>query len=266
MPGPFPGMDPFLEDPPRWGGVHSGIIAYACGALNAVLPAGYAAEIGERVWVVRPERTIYPDMVVIEPPVSSRRKPGDEGGITATADPPWVVTVEGYEMREAFLDIATVDDPSTLVATVEVLSPSNKAQGGDGRALYLRKQEEVLASRTHLLEIDLLRTGTHTIAAPQALVREKGDWQYVVCLHRAGQGGRFEVWPVNLRNRLPRVLVPLSGADPDVVLDLQAVFDHMYDAGPYRRRVDYRRGPVIPLDVTDAEWADSLLREKGLRQ
>ena len=27
MPSPFPGMDPYLERPDRWGGVHSGLIA-----------------------------------------------------------------------------------------------------------------------------------------------------------------------------------------------------------------------------------------------
>jgi hypothetical protein len=50
-----------------------------------------------------------------------------------------------------------------------------------------------------------------------------------------------------------------------VVLELQPVFDRCYDEGPYARRVDYRREPPVPLTRADAEWADQLLRERGLR-
>lgn len=69
-----------------------------------------------------------------------------------------------------------------------------------------------------------------------------------------------------VRQRLPRVRVPLTGDDPDVVLDLQAVFDRCYDAAAYARSLDYRQPPVPPLRPADAEWADALLREKGLRK
>ena len=48
MPSPFPGMDPYLEHPARWTGVHDGLIGAARAQLNAVLPAGYVADIGER--------------------------------------------------------------------------------------------------------------------------------------------------------------------------------------------------------------------------
>jgi hypothetical protein len=256
-------MDPYLEDPPRWSGVHAGLIAHACGALNSILPPGYAAEIGERLWVLRGERNIYPDVAIVKPP---RRAPDDRtGALPATADPPWVVTVEGVEMREVFIDIATIGDPLRVVTTIEVLSPGNKTRGAEGRALYLQKQEEILKSETHLIEIDLLRSGEHTVAAPQALLAERGQWTYVISLHRAGQGARFEVWPVMLRDRLPRVSVPLLEKDPDVVLDLQAVFDRMYDEGPYSRRVDYRRPPPLPLEAADDAWAEQTLRQRGLR-
>ena len=48
MPSAFPGMDPFLEDPPRWPGVHQSFITYTSAALNKLLPPGYSADIGER--------------------------------------------------------------------------------------------------------------------------------------------------------------------------------------------------------------------------
>jgi hypothetical protein len=64
---------------------------------------------------------------------------------------------------------------------------------------------------------------------------------------------------------LPRVRVPLTGEHPDVILDLQAAFDHTYDAGPYKRRVDYRQEPDPPLSDADAAWAAELLTKKGVR-
>ena len=44
--------------------------------------------------------------------------------------------------------------------------------GGDhGRNLYVAKQQETLLSPAHLIEIDLLRGGTHATAVPRELVR-----------------------------------------------------------------------------------------------
>jgi hypothetical protein len=177
----------------------------------------------------------------------------------------WVLTAPLGEVREVFVEIFTVPDENRVIAVIEVLSPANKAAGSEGRRLYLAKQQQVLESQTHLVEIDFLRQGEHTVAVPLDWLLEQGYWDYLVSLHRGGQGGRFEAWPVPLRQRLPRVHIPLADDDPDVVVDLQAVFDRCYDEGPYARRVDYRREPSVPLTRADAEWADQLLRERGLR-
>ena len=40
MPGPFPGMDPFLETTIRWRGFHGALISEICYALNRLLPQG----------------------------------------------------------------------------------------------------------------------------------------------------------------------------------------------------------------------------------
>jgi hypothetical protein len=52
---------------------------------------------------------------------------------------------------------------------------------------------------------------------------------------------------------------------PDVVLDMQAVFDRNYEEGAYAEQIDYTQEPVPPLTGEDAAWADALLRERGLR-
>ena len=268
MPSPFPGMDPYLEHPGLWPGVHQGLITFARSALNAMLPPPYIADIGERLYVIQPERSIYPDVVVVERPTDLPVMTQEAGG-TATlvaSDPHWELTVQPVEMREVFIEILATADESRVITVIEVLSPSNKTIGSDGRHLYLTKQRELLRSPTHLIEIDLLRQGEHSVAPPQESLLEKGRWDYLVSLHRGGERGRYLIWPISLQDRLPRILVPLSDGDPDIVLDLQAVFDRSYDEGAYARRLDYSRAPRVALTGDDAKWADGLLQERGLRR
>ncbi len=268
MPGPFPGMDPYLEDPAWWPELHQRLVPTMSTVLNSLLPRHYRAAIGERLYVVQPDRSIYPDMVVVERPFSPPPPSHGGGGRTVmvASDPPWVLTVLPLEVREVFVEIRSVKGDHQVITVIEVLSPANKTAGSDGQRLYQAKQREVLESQTHLIEIDLLRQGGHTVAAPVELLLERGHWDYLVSLHRAGPDRRFEVWAVSMRQRLPRIHVPLAEGDPDVVLDLQTVFDRCYNEGAFDRGLDYRRDPPTPLPRADAEWADTLLRERGLRE
>src|SRR6266849_2750329 len=112
MPSPFPGMDPYLEHPTRWQGVHLGLITYASAALNALLPPAYVADIGERLYVVQPERSIYPDVVIVERPPAPLLVERGAGGtaVAVASDPRWVLTVQPMEMREAFIRILSTAD------------------------------------------------------------------------------------------------------------------------------------------------------------
>src|SRR5687767_12395385 len=159
MPGPFPGMDPYLEHPARWPGVHQRLITRTADSLAALLPPHYVADIGERVYVVQPERSIYPDVAVFASPIVARPRDRAGGGtaLAPSGEAPWVVTAEPAEVREVFVQILWAQDESRVITVIEVLSPANKAAGSEGRKLYLRKQQELLKSETNLVEIDLLR-------------------------------------------------------------------------------------------------------------
>lgn len=266
MPSPFPGMDPYLEDPALWGGVHQGLITYARELLQGPLRSrGYYADIGERVIVVTaPERPIVPDVTITH-------RPSREAGASAAAvavveaDTPVELEAWTYEERQPFVEVYTRD--GQLVTVIELLSPSNKRPGA-GRDQYLRKQNEVLGSSVNLVEIDLLREGLHTLAVPEELVRgnpQLGDWAYLVSVSRTSRRPRFEVYPVSLCSRLPRIRVPLKSEDVDAVLDLQAAFERTYDSGPYPERVNYSADPPTPLEPEHTTWAGELLREKGLK-
>jgi hypothetical protein len=266
MPGPFPGMDPYLEEPALWSGAHLTLIACVRAALNAVLPAHYVADSGERLYVVSPGRSIYLDAVVIERSPSG--PPTERGAATALATEataPWRITAEPEQRREPFIEIRAVREGYRVVTVIEFLSPSNKGAGSPGRELYLEKQQQVLASESHLIEIDLLRQGEHTISPPRDRLLERGHWDYLISLHRSGEGWTFWVWPNALRERLPTILVPLADGDPDIELDLQTVLDRTYDDGAYARLIDYRAEATPSLTEDDARWADALLNERGLR-
>jgi hypothetical protein len=62
-----------------------------------------------------------------------------------------------------------------------------------------------------------------------------------------------------------RFRVPLTDDAPDIVLDLQMIFDRCYDAAAYARRLDYHREPPLSLSQDNAAWVTTLLRERGLR-
>jgi hypothetical protein len=265
-------MDPYLESPVHWRGFHHLFITTMTQALNTGLPPGFAANIDERVYLVRPERALYPDITLVArhdapPPALVKQGSAAATAVFDTTDAPALLTIFPDEMREGFIEVRTVGgDEEQVVTVIEVLSPANKAPGSEGRDPYVRKQEQLLRSDVSLLEIDLLRSGAHTIAVPHNTLQAAfGTWDYLVCLHRGGQRWDFEVWRNTVHARLPRVRVPLTNEHPDVLLDLQGAFDHAYDAGPYKRRVDYRKEPDPPLSDEDTAWADELLTKKGLR-
>lgn len=266
MISPFPGMDPYLENVNRWPGVHDGMIAAMRAILNPLLPPNYVAVINERCRVQSDvPRSIYPD-VFLRPKRSVESVPHSRGGsaIMALPDPPIIVKAASEEERKTYLEIVDVSDNQRIITEIELLSPSNKTSGKEDRVFYLQKQKEILYSRTHLLEIDLLRTGFPTVSAySNNYGSHEGD--YLICLHRACQLEQYETWPVKMTDRLPCVAVPLDEGVPDVALDLQAVFDRNYDEGAYSSQIDYSRDPFPPLSEDQAKWADVLLREKGLR-
>lgn len=152
-----------------------------------------------------------------------------------------------------------------LVTVIEVLSPSNKTEGEQGRDLYLREQRELLQSKIHLLEIDLLRAGLHTTSVPRSRMDRKVAYlDYHACLHRFDNVEDFFVYPFCLPQRLPIVAVPLLPGDGDVKLDLQAVCNKTYEAGPYSREIDYLRDAIeLPLAPDNSAICNGMPEEAG---
>ena len=81
MPSPFPGMDPYLEQPDVFPDLHNAFIIYLQRALQPVLPDPYYAATGRRVWGGSDgQGSIGPDLNVLRPP-APRRPDGGQGGV-----------------------------------------------------------------------------------------------------------------------------------------------------------------------------------------
>lgn len=267
MPSPFPGFDPYLESLRYWRDFHVSYLYALRAELMRVLPPQFAARIEERLMISHQTRSLYPDVAIVQVP-----PPATGQGVTVlerplVRDEPVVITLLDEAVPQRFIEVFRVNAPGEIVSTIELLSPANKAPGREGQAPYLRKQEQILQSDVHLLEIDLLRAGMHTVAISRERlleIRGGAEWDYLVSLHRADTG-IFEGWARTVREALPVVSLPLSDGFADVIVDLRAIFDRVYDDANYPRFVDYSGKADPPLSAEDVAWADRLLQAAGFR-
>jgi hypothetical protein len=244
-------MDPYLEDPAIWSGVHAALLAAIFERLGPAVRPKYAVRYEERVYVTSEEdpglRMIVPDLRVIERDPSAAGAPPSDGGLAITT--PIRIELAEDEIHEKSLIIIDVKDRS-VVTVIELLSPTNKTLNSFGRESFLRTRREALAAGANWLEIDLLRDGARTAnlaRVPQA--------EYQVYLSRASRRREGFVWPIQLEKRLPVIAIPLRGDDPDVPLDLQAMLNAVIERGSYDLETDYQSDPIPPLTQAQTAWA-----------
>jgi len=236
----------------RWSDADTRLLAYIADALSEELPRDVSVRAEERVVVEgvgehTGDRVYRADLGIRgfgsgDFPALWRGE--GEGGGVVVADP---VVVIAEPLTERWLEIR--DRDGHLVTVIELFSPHNKT--GEGRTTYLEKRRHYLASTVNLVEIDLIRAGRHTVAvAPDVLGAPVEGSHNFICVSRAGNERRFEVYRVPYRDRLPAFRVPLRSTDPDVPLDLQPLLDRCYRTGRYWQLIDPQR---IPVGFTEEE-------------
>jgi Protein of unknown function (DUF4058) len=245
MPSPFPGMNPYLERATAWESLHPSLIVAAHLQIASQLPPEYVVRIESRVYIHEPpaERRFVgaSDLGVV-------RTPGTSTAPTATLEAPARVTIlDAVDVeRVRFLTIRDRDG-NDLITVIELLSPTNKYAGPD-REQYLGKRRELLRSRAHFVEIDLLRGG------PRMPPDELPTCDYCAIVSRVEERPQAGVWPWRLRDPIPLLPIPLRSANPDVTLNLKAAIDEMYDGGRYANYI-YSGPPEPRLAPEDAAWA-----------
>jgi hypothetical protein len=253
MPGPFPGVDPFLESQHYWQDFHTRFVNYWCEAISDALPDHYEARLDERVQIVEFEthgsRVILPNVAVVQKPVEESAAPRKGGMATLEA-----VTMElpiMAEVRHTWVEILHRPERN-LVAVLELLSPTNKTS--PGRGPYLAKRSDLFTQPVHLVELDFLLGGERL---PMRRPLPPGDFYAIVSRAQPGRKGDVYAW--SLQSQLPLIPVPLRKPDNDIHVDLAAVFTTAYDRGKFRRSIDYS-APLdgLPLNQSARKWAEQI--------
>jgi hypothetical protein len=250
MPSPFPGMDPYLEDPAYRSDFHGAFLYCLRDYINERLPDDYDARVDEQVHLTETSpdqiRRIEPDVAVSKARPSAPPAPASVGA--ATLEP---VTIPHLpieeETHERWIEILHRPERS-LVAVLELLSPANKAEPGLHR--YRDERFALLMQKVHLIEIDLLLAGRRlTLRNPLP----PGD--YYALVSRSDRRPDCQVWAWTLRQPLPTIPLPLRAPDPDLPLDLSSVFTTTYDRGRYARFLPYGAPPAVSLPAETRDWA-----------
>ncbi len=257
MPSPFPGMDPYLERKGLWSEVHSGLILSVQRALTPHLRPKYRAAIERATFTVmlgEVEPVGAPDVVIYETP-SPRQATGGAMVMEApTIEPQTAIVPMPIEFEQSYLEIREVAT-RRVVTVIEILSHANK-QGRRGREQYRVKRNDILASRTNLIEVDLLRAG---VRPP---IKLNDDDDYIMLVSRRRQRPNADAYLFSVRDRIPTIPVPLKRNEPELTLDLQPLLAELYDAGGYDLAIDYSQPPTPHLDEADAMWAQQLLAKE----
>jgi hypothetical protein len=266
MPSPFPGMDPYLEDPLHWRDVHHRLAVEISRRLSPRLAPRYVARLETRLVAFSPDEEeisiLYPDIEVTQKQLRELAIAAYEAATdVADAVPPPPLVLRAITPEQVELITVEIRDAAQgrLVTAIEILSPVNK-RPGQGLEEYRAKRGTVLSANAHLLEIDLLRQGTRP---PRLIGLPQSD--YFIFLTRAERRNVTETWPVSMRDSLPVVPVPLLPGDEDVPLDLSHALCIIYDEARYDLGIDYGEPPIPPLVEDDAAWARALLKKNVKR-
>ena len=260
MPSPFPGMNPYLEQPGIWEEVHTRLIVAIADALGPQVRPRYRVGVEQRtylavMWPDPVELVGKPDVVISGPQSASPLPPVHTA---ATGVTPQVAEIPmPEEVTERFLQIKDVAS-GDVVTVIELLSPTNKVSQ-DGRAQYERKRLNILQSATHLVEIDLLRAGR---PFPFRLRGADNRSDYRIMISRAPDRPRADIFLFSIRDVIPDISIPLRSNEPEPALRLNDLLQAVYERAGYDLTLDYSQTPPPPKPHdSDIDWLRHLLKQ-----
>jgi len=245
-------MNPFLEQNDTWEDFHGRFVPAIADRLERLVGEHYVVKIEVRLYLHElsaEERRYFAkaDVGVVKAPVNVAIASPSATLTTA----PLPLTLPAVEVeRHASVEIRDRRN-RRVVTVIELLSPTNKTPGPDHMD-YLAKRSQLLAGRTHFVEIEMRRGGE------RPRLPDLPTCDYYVLVSRAEDRPKLGMWPVSLHDQLPAIPIPLSAPDHDVLLDLQELLHAVYDAANYGKYI-YGETPDPPLRPDDAEWARQFL-------
>lgn len=256
---PFPGMNPYLENPDLWSEVHSRLIVNLADNLGPQLRPKYRVAVEKRTYSDTATTTLMgvPDVAMV-----SNSTPNKSLSINiAVLNNPSPIIVRlpmPEEITERYLEIREIAT-GKVITIIEILSPKNK-RSGIGRDTYLKKRLDILASLTHLVEIDLLRIGK-----PMDILDNLPQKDYRILISRSEERPLAALFSFTLRESIPIFSLPLQSDDQEPLINLQQLLQNIYERGSFDLAIDYNLPPIPKLKKTDNIWLNDLLQEKKLR-
>lgn len=262
MPSPFPGMNPYLEQPEIWSQVHKWLTILIAQSLNPQLRPKYRVAIEERVYETKGDDSLLVgilDDVVVQSSQTTDKTRLDNVAVATPPIQPMKITLPVTEtIREWYLEVRQVGT-GDVITVIEIVSPNSK-RPGEGRIKYESKRQKILDSLTHLVEIDLLRQGK-----PMPMNGQEIRSHYRIVVSRSQERPQADLYAFNLQQEIPTFPLPLQPEDTEPVINLQELLHSLYEQGSYDLAVNYHQEPLPPLSTADAAWVDNILREQGLR-
>ncbi|WP_019501275.1 DUF4058 family protein [Pseudanabaena sp. PCC 6802] len=249
MRNPFPGMNPYLEQPDLWHQVHNRLIVAIADDLTPKIVPKYRVSIEERVY------TSVDNLVIagIADVAVTNRSFQNSGTATLNLTEPRKVKLPiPEEVTERFLEVRSTQGHKSVVTVIEILSPKNK-RSKEGRFAYESKRHKILSSATHLVEIDLLRLGE---AMP---LLEVFDTNYRILVSRSYQRPDADLYAFNLSNPIPAFPIPLDVGEIEPIIDLQRLLNEVYERARFDLAIDYGRSLKPELSSQETEWIATVL-------
>ena len=254
MPSPFPGMNPYLEDPQLWPEVHSRLIVAIADHLNPQVMPKYRVAVERRIY----EMVDGESLTVGIPDVSISRSRQPQAELPASSaavatQPRRILLPTPEEVRESYLEIRDVATGS-VITVIELLSPKNK-KTGPGRDAYETKRLRLLSSEANFVEIDLIRAG-RAMFTPDTDNTE----HYAVIISPTQLRPEAEWYSFGLQETMPNLKIPLRREDAGAILNLQQVLEQTYDRAGLALTINYSQPPPPPkLTPKDQAWTADVL-------
>ncbi len=252
MPNPFPGMNPWLENPALWRDVHHRLISTLADELGPRLRPRYFVAVEIHTYVAAlpeaPPASRYPDVMVID-----RGGPATTAATSAEASPFLTVELPLQEpLAEGYLEVRLVPT-GEVVTVIELLSHTNKQPGRD-RETYLQKRGDLLNAHLHFVEIDLLRAGP-----PMPYTERAAGSHYRLFIRRRERPAQARLYPFSVRQPIPTFPLPLLPDDDEPAVALSPLLSGVYDRAGYDLVIKYDQPPTPPLSAGDSAWASEIL-------
>jgi hypothetical protein len=239
-----------LYQPALWPTFHGQHITNIVESLNAQLPSHYIA-FGEQSLQVRGVDDDLPPSEKPKPDVSIFQRGVGQGpvAVAEAVTPTWeaeladVVELVPQPRAAVVRELLPQRKIGRIVARIELLSPSNKP-GSPNHPAYAARRAECLDERVPLVELDYLhetppvvglpRYPTHPDSFPYHLVVSdpRPDWSR----------GKVRVYSFKVGDPITKLPLPLA-KDEGLVFDLDAVYQHTFQAGRWGDILDYNVEP-----------------------